>query len=326
MVIGSRALPGSQHRGPPALVPREHGPRSSTSACALLAVPGLHDTQCGFKLFTRRGRAETAFAPRAPGRLLLRRGGPLPRAPARATASPRSPSPGATTRPRASARCRRLRWPSRTSCGSGSTTGAGRYDARPRRVVADLGRPPAAPSPRPRCGGPAPRDEPGAQRGRGLLERRRVGRAPRSSSQAARTASSLDAHLGPEAELHVLQDRGLPAGQPAQLAPRRPRRPRARARAGSRKARSSSSAVSAAWGRRAASRYMSRSSMRASRAAASAVRRAAAPGAAPRRAARGAPSTTARMRSTTWPCAARAARRAGRPGRRPRSPRTHGRS
>ena len=62
----------------------------STCCVRVLAVPGLHDTQCGFKLFTAAA-AERRFEPRAARRLLVRRGGALHRAPARASASPRCP-------------------------------------------------------------------------------------------------------------------------------------------------------------------------------------------------------------------------------------------
>jgi dolichyl-phosphate beta-glucosyltransferase len=60
IAIGSRALPGSRievHQ--PAL--REGLGRAFNLLVRLLAVPGLHDTQCGFKLFTGDA-AEAVFA------------------------------------------------------------------------------------------------------------------------------------------------------------------------------------------------------------------------------------------------------------------------
>ena len=98
VAIGSRALAGSRVEVRQPLVPRGHGPRCSTSACAPLALPGLRDTQCGFKLFTAAA-ARSRFPADPPRRVLAstwrrctwRAGG--------ATASPRCRSPGATTRP-----------------------------------------------------------------------------------------------------------------------------------------------------------------------------------------------------------------------------------
>jgi dolichyl-phosphate beta-glucosyltransferase len=53
IAIGSRDVAGSQLIRRQSLL-REMGGRGFNQLVQLLAVPGIHDTQCGFKLFTRR--------------------------------------------------------------------------------------------------------------------------------------------------------------------------------------------------------------------------------------------------------------------------------
>jgi len=61
VVIASRALPGAQIEVHQPFF-REAAGRSFNRLVRLLAVPGIEDTQCGFKLFTAAA-AETAFGP-----------------------------------------------------------------------------------------------------------------------------------------------------------------------------------------------------------------------------------------------------------------------
>ena len=67
----------------------------------LVAVPGIRDTQCGFKLFSRDAAPASLLA-REGRPLRVRRRGAPPRAAARLSRSPRSRSSGSTPRTRAS--------------------------------------------------------------------------------------------------------------------------------------------------------------------------------------------------------------------------------
>jgi dolichyl-phosphate beta-glucosyltransferase len=61
IVIASRAVPGARVEVHQPLL-REAAGRAFNVMVQLLAVPGIHDTQCGFKLFTASA-AEAAFGP-----------------------------------------------------------------------------------------------------------------------------------------------------------------------------------------------------------------------------------------------------------------------
>lgn len=57
IAIGSRDVPGSRLERHQSL-PRELAGKTFNRAVRLIAVPGIHDTQCGFKLFTRESAAD----------------------------------------------------------------------------------------------------------------------------------------------------------------------------------------------------------------------------------------------------------------------------
>ena len=189
VAIASRALPGIERRGAPVARPARRSGRLFNLCVRVLAVPGLHDTQCGFKLFTAEA-AEASFAPLqldgfsfdVEALFVARRRGLPDRRGARHLAQRRGD--------------------------------AGRAHERPAR----LSRP--RPDPRQRLAGYGTDGvvtDPAAAARSSFTHASIRASSSSASSRAFSSASSLViAHLGPEPEVHVLQDRRLPARHAAQ--------------------------------------------------------------------------------------------------------------
>ena len=191
VAIGSRAVAGARievHQP----VYREAMGRLFNRLVQALLLPGLHDTQCGFKLWSAAAAA-AAFARLPARRLLVRRRGALrgARRGLRIAELPVVWRNDAATRVASAA----ARPPSSTSCASAWPPRAAATGRVRRRAahVAHVGARAQLADPAPR---PA-RRAPGARAARGLL----LGRLPESpaegsASNAARTSSSLTRSCG----------------------------------------------------------------------------------------------------------------------------------